>query len=77
MVAASISKNQKSRYLDNGLTDRYEVSHGDASVGGPHTHITNPRWRRPASWKNQKILISQPRFEIWHSTLWTALTVKN
>jgi len=29
MVATAILKNPKSRYLDNGLTDRYEIWHGD------------------------------------------------
>jgi len=29
MVAAAILKNPKSRYLDNGLTDRHKIWHGD------------------------------------------------
>ena len=29
MMAAAILKNRKSRYLDNGLTDRHESWHGD------------------------------------------------
>ena len=30
MAATIILKNPKSRYLDNGLTDRQEIRHGDA-----------------------------------------------
>jgi len=30
MEAAAMLKNPKSRYLDNGLTDRHEIWHGDA-----------------------------------------------
>ena len=30
MVAAAIIKNPKSSYLDNGLTDRHEIWHGEA-----------------------------------------------
>ena len=32
-------------------------------VGGPNTHIANPRWRAAAIVKNLKIAISRPRFD--------------
>jgi len=54
-------------------------------VGGPNTRITNSRWRRPPSWNNGKITISQPQFQWFRQnlarrrslTLLTNLTVEN
>ena len=54
-------------------------------VGGSLTRITNQDGGRPPSWKNRKIVISQPRFErFWRNlarwcslTLLTVPTVKN
>jgi len=60
MVAAAILKRPKSRYLDNGLTDRHEIWHGDAIRHlwcVPQLDICNfknPTWRRPPFWEIEK-----------------------
>ena len=43
-------------------------------MGGPNTHITNPRWRTayggpPPCWKNRKIAISRTRFDRFRPNL--------
>jgi len=60
MVAATILKNPKSRYLHNGLTERHKIWHGDTIRYlwcVPQLEICNfknPTWRRPPFWKIEK-----------------------
>ena len=82
LVAANILRNPKSRYRDNGLTNRHEIWHGDAIRllwYFPKLEICNfknPTWRPPPFWK---IAISRPKFQQnlarWHSsalvTVWS------
>jgi len=61
MVAAAILKNLKSRYLDNGLTDRHSIWHDDAYwPSEPDQQLKfrtfkNPSWGRAAIVKNRKM----------------------
>ena len=60
MVAATILKNPKSRYLGNGLTDRHEIWHGYAYWPSEQVRhlqfptFKNQRWRTAAILKNPK-----------------------
>jgi len=38
-------------------------------VGGPSTHITNPRWRTAAILENRRITMSRPRFHRFRPNL--------
>jgi len=60
MAAVAILKNPKSRYLDNGLTDRHEIWHGDVIRHQrcvPQLEICNFKnitRRKPPFWKIEK-----------------------
>jgi len=60
MGAAAIFKHPKSRYLDNGLTDRHEIWHGEAirylwcDIQLEIRNFKNPIWRRLPYWKIEK-----------------------
>ena len=69
-MAATTSKNPKSRYLDNGLTNRHEIWHGDAIrllwcvPQLKLCNFKNPIWRPLPFWKkNRKIATSRPQFQ--------------
>ena len=74
-MAAAILKNPKSRYFDNGLTDRHEIWHGDTIRNlrcVPQLRICNFKnttWRRPPFWKIEKLQYLGRSFsdfnEIW------------
>ena len=78
MVAATILKNPKSRYLDNGLTNRHEIWHGNAirhlwcvpqSELLELCNFENPTCRPPPFWKIEKIAISRPQFQRFQRNL--------
>jgi len=65
------------------VTDFDEICHGDAVLPSWPVqpliiwNFTNPRWRRPPSWKNQKIAISWQRYD-WsprNLTRWHNLSI--
>jgi len=58
---------EKHSYYQNYCIDSNQTLHSGKDhpvpfVGGPNTHITNPRWRTAAILTNRKIAISWPRF---------------
>jgi len=80
---------EKHAYYQNYCIDSDQILHSDKDhqmlfVGGPNTHITNPRWRTATILKHRKIAISRPRFDGlrpnlgWRrrSALLSVLTVK-
>ena len=81
---------EKRAYYQNYCIDSNRILHSDKDhqmtfVGGPHTPITNPRWRTAAIFKYRKIVIYRPRFNRFLRNLarWsipnllTTQTVKN
>jgi len=52
-------RNRKRAYCQNYCIDSNQILHSDKDhqmpfVGGPHTHITNPRWRTATTLKMEK-----------------------
>ena len=68
-MAAAIFKNPKSRYLDNGLTNRHEIwqfgaiRHLWCVSQLELCNFKNPTWRPPPFRKIEKIAISRPQFQ--------------
>jgi len=59
---------EKHAYYQNYCIDSNQILHSDKDhqmpfVGGPNTHITNPKWRTAAILEKSKIAISPPRFD--------------
>ena len=75
MAAAVILKRTKIEISRQRSTDRYEILHGDAIRHlwcVPQLelcNLKNPTWRRPPSWKIEKLVISQSQFQRFQRNL--------